>query len=197
MPSLSARSGLFRTSTISSLKRPCRYSLQISARLATARTEFGASRATYRHMITIVLRAILAAVALRGIGITLAAQLFLALARGEEAGVVLAGEQGELGALALQIVLHRLDAGAGVGFAHLQLAALVVEGGTPLQALAALLVLLFPAQRSHQHFAAGGIDVGENRASGPQDQLAYLVGVPGPAELIDGGARLPSPLGNP
>src|SRR5256885_5267539 len=106
MPSRSARSGLLRTSTISSLKRPCRYCLQISARLATARTEFGASRATYRQRTSILLRAILAAVALRGIGAAHAAQLILALARRDNARFVVAAIKREVGALPLQVVLQ-------------------------------------------------------------------------------------------
>src|SRR5213075_111187 len=89
------------------------------------------------------------AVRLRGIAAADAAQLLLALAGGDDARFVVARVLRELAALARKVVLHRLDAGARVGLAHLQLAALVVERDAALQRLAALLVLLLPAQRAH------------------------------------------------
>src|SRR3990170_2273333 len=52
MPSAKARSGCSSTSIISSLNLSSRYSLQIAARLATARTEFGALFAMYRRITT-------------------------------------------------------------------------------------------------------------------------------------------------
>src|SRR5258706_2226750 len=188
MPSASARSGDLRTSTISSLKADSRCSWQIAARLAMARTELGAPPATYRRSFIMrlprVARAI-AAIGLRLIAAADAAQLLLALAGGDDARFVVARILRELAALARQIVLHRLDARAGVGLAHLQLAALVVELGAALPRLAALLVLLLPAQRAHQHLAAGAVDVRQHRAAGAEDQLAHLVRVPGAARLDD------------
>src|SRR5687767_14482674 len=57
MPSARARSGYSRTSTISSLNLSFRCSLQIAARLATARIELGALFAMYRRITTTVVTA--------------------------------------------------------------------------------------------------------------------------------------------
>src|SRR5581483_12168804 len=121
-----------------------------------------------------------------GVGAADAAQLLLALARGDDARLVLAGVQRERGGVPIELLLQSLDAGAGLGFGRLQLAALVVERGDALLRLRALLVLLLPAQRAHQDLAAGGVDVRQRRAGLAQDQLAHLVRVPGPARLDDG-----------
>ena len=62
----------------------------------------------------------------------------------------------------------------------------MVERSAPRERLAALLVLLLPAQRAHQHLAAGAVDVRQHRAGRAQDQLAHLVRMPGAARLDDG-----------
>ena len=61
--------------------------------------------------------------------------------------------------------------------------------------LGALLLLLLPSQRPHQHRAAGRVDIDEGQALAAQDQLPHLVRVPGAAGLDDGQGAIALPGG--
>src|SRR6202521_1147527 len=113
------------------------------------------------------------------------AQLVLPFARGRMTRLSVTGVKRQLSPLPVEIDLQGRYPGMNIGFGELQLTAFVTEFRVPLQLSGALLGLLFPAQRAHQHVAARGVHVRQRRRRCTQHELAHLVRVLRTARLDD------------
>src|SRR6202011_3774134 len=114
------------------------------------------------------------------------AQRFLPVTRGNDARLIVAEVRCQLVPLPLQIMFQDLDPRTRVRLGDLQRHSLLIELGATAYLPGSLLVLLFPAQGTHQHLASCGVYIRQHRTGVAEDQFAHLVRVRSTPRFDDG-----------